>query len=61
MRFLVISEGGLKVDSVEKIREALGIEREAVGVKYSDESPIAKVAEGQYSVCDGILRLLVAK
>ncbi len=43
------------MDSVEKIREALGIEREAVGVKYSDESPIAKVAEGQYSVCDGIL------
>ena len=25
--------------SVQKIRKALSIEREAVGVKYSDESP----------------------
>lgn len=41
--------------SVEKIRGALGIEREAVGVKYTDESPVAKLAEGQYTVCNGIL------
>ena len=43
------------MESAEKIREALGIEREAVGVKYTDEFPIAKLAEGQYTVCDGIL------
>jgi uncharacterized protein (DUF169 family) len=43
------------VESAEKIRGALGIEREAVGVKYTDEVPIAKLAEGQYTVCDGIL------
>ena len=43
------------MESAEKIRKALGIEREAVGVKYTDESPIAELAEGQYTVCDGIL------
>ena len=43
------------MESVEKIRKALGIEREAVGVKYTDEVPVAKLAEGRYSVCDGIL------
>ena len=41
--------------SVKGIRDALGIEREAVGVKYTDESPMAKLAEGQYAVCNGIL------
>jgi uncharacterized protein (DUF169 family) len=43
------------VESAEKIRDALGIEKEAVGVKYTDESPVAKLAEGQYTVCDAIL------
>ena len=43
------------MESVEKIRKALGIEREAVGVKYTDESPVAKLGEGKYTVCDGIL------
>ena len=43
------------MESVEKIRKALDIEKEAVGLKYTDESPIAKVAEGQYTVCNGIL------
>ena len=41
--------------STEKIRESLGIKREAVGVKYTDESPAAKLADGQYAVCNGIL------
>jgi hypothetical protein len=27
------------MESVERIRSALGIKREAVGVKYMDESP----------------------
>ncbi len=39
----------------KQIRDALGIEREAVGVKYTDESPSAKLADGQYAVCNGIL------
>jgi len=43
------------MESVKKIRNALGIEREAVGVKYTDESPTAKLAKGQYAVCNGIL------
>ena len=41
--------------TVKEIRDALGIEREAVGVKYTDESPVAKLADGQYAVCNGIL------
>lgn len=43
------------MESSKKIRNALGIEREAVGVKYTDESPAAKLAEDQYAVCNGIL------
>jgi uncharacterized protein (DUF169 family) len=43
------------VEPAEKIREALGIEREAVGVKYTNESPVSKPAEGQHTVCNGIL------
>lgn len=43
------------MESSKKIRNALGIEREPVGVKYTDESPAAKLAEGQYAVCNGIL------
>ena len=43
------------MESAKKIRDALGIEREAVGVKYTDESASAKLAEGQYAVCNGIL------
>lgn len=41
--------------SVKKIRDALGIQREAVGVKYTDESPTDNLADGQYAVCNGIL------
>jgi uncharacterized protein (DUF169 family) len=43
------------MESAEKISQALGIEKEAVGVKYTDESPTVKLADGQYTVCDGIL------
>lgn len=51
--FLVISKE--VAESAEKIRDALGIDKEAVGVKYTDEPPTTKVAEGQYTVCGGIL------
>ncbi len=44
------------MESVKKIRNTLGIKREAVGVKYTDGSPAAKLAEGRYAVCNGILR-----
>ena len=40
---------------IKDIRDKLGIEREAVGVKYTDESPAAQLADGQYAVCNGIL------
>jgi uncharacterized protein (DUF169 family) len=43
------------MESARKIRDTLGIEREAVGVKYTDESSTAKLAKGQYAVCNGIL------
>jgi uncharacterized protein (DUF169 family) len=43
------------MESVERIRNALGIKREAVGVKYTDESSAARLAEGQYAVCNGML------
>lgn len=49
------------MESVERIRGALRIEREAVGVKYTDESPTAKPAEGQYTVCDGTLEAASGK
>jgi uncharacterized protein (DUF169 family) len=44
------------MESVKKIRDALGMEREPVGVKYTDESPVVRPAEGQHTVCDGILK-----
>lgn len=43
------------METAKKIRNALGIEKEAVGVKYSDEATTAKPGKGQYTVCDGIL------
>lgn len=49
------------MESAGKIRSALGIEREAVGVKYTDESPAAKPAGGQYAVCNGILEAAAGK
>jgi uncharacterized protein (DUF169 family) len=49
------------MEAVEKIRKALGIQREAVGVKYTDESPAATLADGQYPVCNGILEAATGK
>ena len=43
------------MDSVTMIKKALGIESEAVGVKYTDDSPAVELAAGRYSVCNGIL------
>ncbi|MBN2098647.1 MAG: DUF169 domain-containing protein [Dehalococcoidia bacterium] len=43
------------MESVERIRKALGIKAEAVGVKYTDEPSTPKPAEGKYTVCSGML------
>ena len=43
------------MESIKKIRNVLGIGDEAVGVKYTDDSPMATTADGQYAVCNGIL------
>jgi len=43
------------MESVERIRKALGIKVEAVGVKYTDELSTPKPVEGRYTVCNGIL------
>jgi len=40
---------------IKEIRNGLGIKREAVGVKYTDESTTSKFADGHYAVCNGIL------
>ena len=49
------------MDSVDKIRKALGIEKEAVAVKYSDESPPAEIEPGKYPVCGGLLEAAAGK
>jgi uncharacterized protein (DUF169 family) len=49
------------MESVEKIRRALGIQREAVGVKYTDESSPTTLADGQYAVCSAILEAVSGK
>jgi uncharacterized protein (DUF169 family) len=45
------------IKDVEKIVEALDIEKEPVGVKYSDEDPGTgvEIERGSYTVCGGIL------
>lgn len=43
------------MESIKKIKEALGIKLEAVGVKYTDESPSVQPDEHRYAVCNGIL------
>jgi uncharacterized protein (DUF169 family) len=43
------------MESVERIRKALGITAEAVGVKYTDELSTPKPAEGKHTVCTGML------
>ncbi len=49
------------MDSVAIIRNALGIQDEAVGVKYTDDSPASELAEGRYAVCNGILEAAKGK
>jgi uncharacterized protein (DUF169 family) len=49
------------MESVKIVMDALGIEKEAVGLKYTDESPAAKLAEGQYAVYNGILEAASGK
>ncbi len=43
------------MEPVERIRKALGIKAQGVGVKYTDEIPAARPAEGEYAVCGGLL------
>lgn len=43
------------MESVNKIRNVLGIKQEAVGVKYTDASPSIQPDEARYAVCNGIL------
>ncbi len=43
------------MDAITSIRKALGIQDEAIGVKYTDEEPAVAPAEGQHAVCNGIL------
>jgi len=46
-------EGYIK--DVEETERALGIEKEPVGVKYTDEDPGVEFEEGSYTVCGGLL------
>jgi len=43
------------IENVKTIVEALGIEKEPVGVKYTDEDPGVKIEAGNYTVCGVIL------
>ncbi|MDM8001214.1 MAG: DUF169 domain-containing protein [Dehalococcoidia bacterium] len=49
------------MEPVERIRKALGIKAEAVGVKYTDEVSTPKPAQGKYTVCTGILEAAEGK
>jgi uncharacterized protein (DUF169 family) len=43
------------IEHVKTIVEALGIEKESVGVKYTDEDPAVEIEGGNYTVCGAIL------
>ncbi len=43
------------IKHVKTIVEALGIEKEPVGIKYTDEDPAVKIEAGNYTVCGAIL------
>ncbi|MCK4730955.1 MAG: DUF169 domain-containing protein [Methanophagales archaeon] len=43
------------IKHVKSIVEALGIEKEPVGVKYTDEAPGVEIEAGNYTVCGAIL------
>lgn len=43
------------IEHIKSIVEALGIEKEPVGVKYTDEDPGVEIEKGNYTVCGAIL------
>ncbi|NQE04257.1 hypothetical protein C5S32_00165 [ANME-1 cluster archaeon GoMg1] len=43
------------IKHVKTIVEALSIEKEPVGVKYTDEDPGIEIEAGNYTVCGAIL------
>jgi uncharacterized protein (DUF169 family) len=43
------------IKDVENIADALSIEKEPVGVKYTDKEPDAEIETGSYTVCGAIL------
>jgi len=43
------------IEHIKSIVEALSIEKEPVGVKYTDEDPVVEIEEGSYTVCGSIL------
>jgi uncharacterized protein (DUF169 family) len=43
------------IEHIKCIVDALSIEKEPVGVKYTDEDPAVETEEGNYTVCGAIL------
>jgi uncharacterized protein (DUF169 family) len=43
------------IEHVKTIVDALSVERESVGVKYTDEAPGVEIEAGNYTVCGAIL------
>ena len=43
------------IENVKSIVEALSIEKEPVGVKYTDEDPAVELEKRSYTVCGAIL------
>ena len=46
---------GEYIENVKSIVEALSIEKEPVGVKYTDEDPAVELEKRSYTVCGAIL------
>ncbi len=46
---------GNYIEHVKTIVEALCIEKEPVGIKYTDEDPGVEIEAGSYTVCSAIL------
>ena len=43
------------IEQVKTIAETLGIEKEPVGIKYTDEDPGVEIEAGNYTICGAIL------
>ena len=43
------------IEHIKSIVEALSIEKEPVGIKYTDEDPAVELEKGSYTVCGAIL------